>query len=108
MEESEIKKPWAVYGWDGGSMGIGKIKRESPNGLWIEYCEGQEYFPECWDLKWVHQFNSPIKAMAYFLVHQIKNCEKEYNKRRTIMMFLNNFPSERKNIKNIEKILKNN
>ena len=103
MEERKIENPWAVYEWYAGSFGIGKIIQESSNSVWIEYCEGQQYPPACWDSKWVKRFDSPAKSISYFLVHQLKNSEESYNEKEAINLFLRNFPNERKNIAGIVK-----
>jgi hypothetical protein len=95
---TEIQKPWAVYGWYTGSWDIGKVTSESENSLYIQYCEGQHYLPECWDFKWVKVFDDPLKAIAYFLVHKNKLEEGSNNKEKVVKTFLRNFPNERKNI----------
>lgn len=41
-----IEKPWAVYGWDVGSYGIGRIAEERAETLQIIYSEKEkEYHP---------------------------------------------------------------
>ncbi|MCL5018691.1 MAG: hypothetical protein M1416_02925 [Candidatus Pacearchaeota archaeon] len=97
MVKEEIKKPWAVYGWLLGAWGIGKVTSESRNSVDILYIEGQRYPIQVWEKKWVNQFDNPIKAMAYFLVHQTIN-DRPYDKKDILRKFMNDFPSEEKNI----------
>jgi hypothetical protein len=85
----EISKPWAVYGWFLGPWGIGKVIRDSPGSLDIRYSEGQLYPAELWDAKWVRKFDSPIKAIAYYLVKNPGQTREEILKE-----FLQNFPSQ--------------
>jgi len=96
--EKEIEKPWAIYGWYPSSMYIGKIIKELSGSVWIEYSEGQEFIPQCWDSKKIIRFDKSFKSVAYFLAHQTKNCEERYNKKSAIKLFLRNFPSEKRNI----------
>ena len=83
---NNIEKPWAVYATWLGAIGIGKIINESSSAVWTQDSEGQQYLPECWADKAVRKFNSPIKAMAYFLVHQAGN----YDKKEVVGYFLRN------------------
>lgn len=99
MEEKKIQKPWAVYGWFLGSWAIGKVKSEGYLSLDIQYCEGQMYPPSLWDSKWVKTFDNPIKAIAYFHLHN----HEGYSKKQVIDKFLSNFPSERVNLENLLK-----
>lgn len=91
--ENKIKKPWAVYGWFLGSMGIGKVVRESKDSVKILYHEEQQYPPECWDSDWVQRFENPIQAMKYYLEKRI-NYESPLTPKEEIENFLNSFPSE--------------
>ena len=95
-ENTEIEKPWAVYSFGMGSSGIGKVIKED----WLEilYSEDQKFFPQIWDSDYVQRFDSPIKAMAYFLVHQNPLLERLYTKRQVIDIFLRDFPSQRKDL----------
>lgn len=96
-EGKPIEKPWAVYGWFMGPYNVGKVVRTSRGSLDIQYTEGQQYPSECWDPKWVHRFDNPLKAIAYFRVHQ----NSDYSKKEVIDMFLNNFPSEKANLEKL-------
>jgi hypothetical protein len=86
MEKQWVYSPYFV-------TGIGKVIGEISGSSLIKNSEKEQYLPECWNDKVLTKFDSPIKAMAYFLVHQ-----NYYNKKEIVNLFLRNFPSERKNI----------
>ena len=111
--QKQIKKPWAVYSYDSnGAWGFGKIvKREEYLGkisrLWITnfekegYCFEENLFGcEPLDPEQVKTFDNPLKAMAYFLVHQRK-FNPPYDKKSIIKSFLLRFPRERKNLEKL-------
>ncbi len=89
--QPKIEKPWAVYGWWGGSWGIGKIIVERKNSVDIKYHEVQFYPAECWDTKWVERFDDPVRAMAYFKIYN----REDYSKGEILERFLTSFPEER-------------
>ncbi|MDD5012353.1 MAG: hypothetical protein PHQ66_01765 [Candidatus Nanoarchaeia archaeon] len=91
--ENEIEKPWAVYGWFLGSMGIGKITRESESAVDILYHERQQYSPNCWNSKWVQRFETPVQAMKHYLETRIVT-DDPFTHKEEIEIFLNSFPSE--------------
>src|SRR4030042_1580618 len=95
----KMEKPWAVYGWHGGSWGIGKVIYDFPSNIEILYYEN-EVISNSWDPKWVKKFKDPIKAMAYFLIHQqYRYSDNPYTKIGILERFIRNFPSERDNFK---------
>lgn len=98
--QKSIEKPWAVYGNYLGSWGIGSVVKKGEFGerqcLWLKYKEDlSEGMP--WDSDYVNVFDSPIKAMAYFLVHQRKD-QFHRDKKYVLIQFLSDFPSERANL----------
>jgi len=101
-----IEKPWAVYGWFLGSMGIGKITKEFQKSLFIKYAEEQMYPPECWNSKWAQRFDNPLSAINYFLEHpnyseKFNRSDPDYLLKTLVKSFLSNFPSETKNIETL-------
>jgi hypothetical protein len=94
----KIEKPWAVYGWFLGAWDIGKIVKDSKDTCYIQYSERQQYSPECWDKDWVHVFDNPVKAMAYFRVHVH---DSDYTQEKVAERFLISFPSERANLERL-------
>ncbi len=100
-EEVGIEKPWAVYGWDMGAYGIGRIVQEKICSLGIIYSEKIGAPIQTWVEAQVHRFDNPVKAIAYFLVHKMKYFDLGYTKEKVINEFLENFPSEKSNLERL-------
>lgn len=102
----EISAPWAVRDI-GYSTDIGKIISLNPFLVrCTERHSSERYSPQLWETKYVKLFDDPVKAIAYFLVHQSSD-GTGYTKEYFTESFLKDFPSERKNligrIKSLEK-----
>lgn len=98
-KSKKIEKPWAVYFSDEGAVGVGKVIQEDKYfemiiGLSIVYHEKDNYHD--WDPRYVKTFDTPVKAIAYFLVHSPHSKRED-----TIRHFLRGFPSERANLENL-------
>ena len=93
-----MENEWAVYGGWCSSIGVGKVVQEDKSSVFIQYCETQQYPPECWDVGYVKRFSNSIDA--------IKECSKasmfsDDSEKELLRVFLINFPSQ---IKSLEKI----
>ena len=85
----QIEKPWAVY-----SSGIGKVVRQDSNGkIWITSFEANS--PE-WVPKEIQTFGNSTDAINYFFAHQ--SYQPKYSKENMIVLFLDQFPSEKNNL----------
>jgi hypothetical protein len=91
-KNKEIEKPWAVY-----PTGIGKVVRKDPHGkIWITSFENSS--PE-WAPKEIQTFEKSADAIKYFSVHQPYNPPYTFN--QLAHLFLDQFPSEAKNIESL-------
>lgn len=63
--------------------------------MYIQYCEGQHYPPECWDSKWVKRFDHSTEAINYFFEHQ-GLVEYPNSIRDTTRRLIINFPTAMK------------
>ena len=80
---------------DYGAIGFGKIMYYLNSLPWAKSTEHPREDPRPINQK-IRTFDSPLKAIAYFLVHQNKLYEQLYTKKEAIMLFLSRFPSQRK------------
>ena len=87
----EISKPWVAYHWGMPTMYIGKVVRESPKSLDIQYREGKYSSPELWDEDpdYIKTFDDCLKAIAYCLVNNPGETREE-----VIKQVLRDFPSQ--------------
>jgi hypothetical protein len=110
--QNSIEKPWAIYGRPECVFNIGKVIREDKEGeeikrLWlIEFEGGSRFSPEdqpqvkLWNPRYVKTFDKSYKAIAYFLVHQMR-FNPPYDKKSAINEFLHWFPSEQANLETL-------
>jgi hypothetical protein len=93
-----IEKPWAVYGAWAGAIDIGRIMHLSENQKIgrIQYCEGQQYPLESWDMGWVESFKTSAEATDCFLKTQSPFWETQLSLRDITKMLRINFPTAMK------------
>ena len=95
--ENSIQKPWAVIlsAPDHHAFSFGRILPGFPEGMALvkkSYSRNAEPM----DLYYLDVFNHPIKAIAYFRVHQ--DPSRKYTQKEAIELFLRSFPHEKKNL----------
>jgi len=88
----KIRNPWAVYGWFNGAWDIGRIRKESPKGFYLEYQENKSNLVDFWDKKWVKRFKTSSNAVRYFLRHQYISGENFLLENDITRQLKKNFP----------------